>query len=678
MRKLFNIIFAGMTCLLIMGCGADAAMRKGDKFFALGEYYDAATQYKKAYSQTKSKEKPLRGQRALKMADCYRRINYTQKAIASYNNAVRYKQVDSTALLHLGRLQLKNGSYKEAEKTFVMLQDSMPQNILVKNGLQSARMAPKWKSEAQYSGYTVKKQELFNSRRAEYSPVLAGDDYSQLYFSSTRNQAKGDELSGITGTKNADIFFSQKDDKGKWSKPEPIESELNTELDEGACAFTPDSKTMYLTLCKTDPSYPRFAQIATAQRSDASWSKATPLEITKDTLSTFAHPAVSPDGMWLYFVSDMPGGMGGYDIWRIQMTSHGLIGLENLGTPINTPGNEMFPTFRPNGELYFSSDGHPGFGGLDVYIAKPDSTHWELEHPGAPLNSAGDDFGMTFEGLHNRGYFCSNRGDARGWDHIYSFEKQEVVQTVKGWVYEKDGYELPEALVYMVGNDGTNLKLSVKGDGSFTEYIKPGVDYVFLGTCKGYLNHTEELRVEPVLESEEYVLQFPLASITAPVLIDNIFYDFDKATLRPESTEALDKLISLLNENPNVTIELSAHTDYRGSASYNERLSQRRAESVVNYLIEHGIAEDRLSPMGYGKMKPKVIKRKLTEKYPWLKEGDVLTEEFIRALDDEEKQEICNQLNRRTEFIVLRTTYGMAVTPASAPSDAPAQAEPNK
>ena len=678
MRKLFNIIFAGMTCLLIMGCGADAAMRKGDKFFALGEYYDAATQYKKAYSQTKSKEKPLRGQRALKMADCYRRINYTQKAIASYNNAVRYKQVDSTALLHLGRLQLKNGSYKEAEKTFVMLQDSMPQNILVKNGLQSARMAPKWKSEAQYSGYTVKKQELFNSRRAEYSPVLAGDDYSQLYFSSTRNQAKGDELSGITGTKNADIFFSQKDDKGKWSKPEPIESELNTELDEGACAFTPDSKTMYLTLCKTDPSYPRFAQIATAQRSDASWSKATPLEITKDTLSTFAHPAVSPDGMWLYFVSDMPGGMGGYDIWRIQMTSHGLIGLENLDAPINTPGNEMFPTFRPNGDLYFSSDGHPGFGGLDVFIAKPDSTHWELEHPGAPLNSAGDDFGMTFEGLHNRGYFCSNRGDARGWDHIYSFEKQEVVQTVKGWVYEKDGYELPEALVYMVGNDGTNLKLSVKGDGSFTEYIKPGVDYVFLGTCKGYLNHTEELRVEPVLESEEYVLQFPLASITAPVLIDNIFYDFDKATLRPESTEALDKLISLLNENPNVTIELSAHTDYRGSASYNERLSQRRAESVVNYLIEHGIAEDRLSPMGYGKMKPKVIKRKLTEKYPWLKEGDVLTEEFIRALDDEEKQEICNQLNRRTEFIVLRTTYGMAVTPASAPSDAPAQAEPNK
>ena len=677
MRRVYTLLYILVACLLLASCGAESAMKKGDKFFALGEYYDAATQYKKAYAQTKTKDKPLRGQRALKMADCYRRINYTQKAIAAYNNAIRYKQADSTAQFHLGRLQLKNGSYKDAEKTFTLLQDSMPQNILIKNGLESAHRAPQWKKEAEYSGYTIKKQELFNSRRSEYSPALAGDDYDQLYFSSTRNQAQGDELSGITGTKNADIFFSQKDDKGKWSKPEPIESDLNTEQDEGACTFTPDFKTMYLTVCKTDPQYPRYAQIAISNRSDASWSKATPLEITHDTLSTYAHPAVSPDGMWLYFVSDMPGGLGGYDIWRIQITTHGLVGLENLGEPVNTPGNEMFPTFRPNGDLYFSSDGHPGFGGLDVFIAKPDTTRWVLEHPGFPLNSQGDDFGMTFEGVHNRGYFCSNRGDARGWDHIYSFEKHEVVQTVKGWVYEKDGYELPEGLVYMVGNDGTNKKLSVKGDGSFTEVIQPGVDYVFLGTCRGYLNHKEELRVEPVLESEEYVLQFPLASITAPVLIDNIFYDFDKATLRPESTEALDKLIALLNENPNVTIELSAHTDYRGSAAYNERLSQRRAESVVNYLIEHGIAQDRLSPVGYGKMKPKTIKRKLTETYPWLKEGDVLTEEFIRALDDEEKQEICNQLNRRTEFIVLRTTYGMDLKAASAPADAPTPTEPD-
>jgi outer membrane protein OmpA-like peptidoglycan-associated protein len=514
----------------------------------------------------------------------------------------------------------------------------------------------------------VKRENFFNSRRAEYSPMLAGEESDQLFFSSTRNQAKGDELSGITGTKNADIFVATKDDKGKWQRPEAIDSELNSDDDEGACSFSPDGKTMYLTQCKTDGQYPRYANIATSQRSDASWSKATALVLTRDTLSAYAHPAVSPDGEWLYFTSNMPGGMGGYDIWRVRLTTSGLGGVENLGAPINTVGDEMFPTFRPNGDLYFSSNGHEGMGGLDIYIAKPIETHdnisknaqlYFLEHPGYPLNSQGDDFGMTFEGMKNKGFFSSNRGDGKGWDHIYSFEKPDIIQTVKGWVYEAEGYELPQAQVYLIGNDGTNLKLSVKGDGSFVQEIKPDVDYVLLGTCKGFLNHQEQLRVDSVKESTEYVLQFPLASITAPVMIDNIFYDFDKATLRPESTEALDKLVVLLKENPNVCIELSAHCDYKGPAEYNKGLSQRRAESVVTYLTEHGIEADRLTPMGYGKEKPKTIRKKLTEKYPFLKENDVLTEEFIKALENEEQQEQCNQLNRRTEFIVLRTTYGL-------------------
>ena len=664
MRKFVTIIYSVVAAMFLMGCGGvDLAMKKGDKLYALGEYYDAAEQYKKAYAKTPTKDKPSRGKRALRMADSYRRINYTQKAIAAYNNAIRFKQADTTALLHMGQLQLKNGSYKEAEKTFRALTDSGMQSTLVRNGLVSAEKAPEWKATG--SKYTVKRQELFNSRRADYSPALGGENYDQLYFTSTRSQAQGDELSGITGTKNADIFFAQKDDKGKWGKPQTIDSELNSAMDEGACCLSPDGKTMYLTLCKTDPSYPRYAVIATAKRSDASWSKPTELVISKDTLSTFAHPAVSPDGMWLYFVSDMPGGLGGYDIWRAELSTNGVGAVENLGEPINTAGDELFPTFRPNGDLYFSSNGHPGMGGLDIYIANivsngdATNTSYQIEHPGYPLNSQGDDFGMTFEGLHNRGYFCSNRGDARGWDHIYSFEKSEILVTVKGWVYEQDGYELPAGLVYMVGNDGTNKRVSVKGDGSFTEEIELGVDYVFLGTCKGYLNHKEDLRVDTATVSNEYVLQFPLANISAPVLIENIFYDFDKATLRPESQTALDELVKLLNENPNVTIELSAHTDYKGSAQYNERLSQRRAESVVNYLIAHGIASDRLTPKGYGKSKPKTVKRKLASKYPFLKEGDVLTEEFVTALKEEEQQEQCNQLNRRTEFIVLRTTYGM-------------------
>ena len=659
MRRQFTILCAIVATLLLAGCGADQAMKKGDKFYAVGEYYDAAAQYRKAYTQTPNKERELKGQRAMKMAECYRRILLTNKAITAYNNAVRYKQDDSLTHFYLGQLHLKNGNYKEAARQFQTAMDSLPQSDphwqLAKTGLHSAQMVPLWKKET--SPYTVKRENQFNSRRAEFSPMLAGDDNEQLFFTSTRNQAQGDEYSGITGSKAADIFMAQKDDKGKWGKPQAIDSELNSAFDEGVCCFSPDGRTMYLTQCKTDANYPRFATIVASSRSDATWSKPTEITISKDTLTSFAHPAVSPDGEWLYFVSDMPGGLGGYDIWRCRLFGNNEVGtIENLGPLVNTAGDEKFPAFRPNGDFYFSSDGHPGMGGLDIYILKKGARN--LEHPVAPLNSQGDDFGMTFEGRYNRGYFSSNRGDTRGYDHIYSFYNPEIVQTVKGWVYEQDGYELTAAQVYMVGNDGTNLKLSVRGDGSFTQEIKPGVDYVFLGTCKGFLNHQEQLRVEPVTKSEEYVLQFPLANISAPVLIENIFYDFDKATLRPESQTALDKLVNLLNENPNITIELSAHTDYKGSDQYNERLSQRRAESVVNYLIAHGIASDRLTPKGYGEGKPKKIKRKVAEKYPFLKEGDVLKEEFVVQLP-EEQQEQCNQLNRRTEFIVLRTTYGL-------------------
>lgn len=645
------------VAVVITACGADHDWKKGEKFLAVGEYFDAANSYKKAYQKTPAKERDKRGRIAQRQAFCYEKMNAAQRAVAAFRNVIRYHQDDTDTHLHFARQLLKSGNYKEAAKEFRLVLDSMPDSRLAKNGLQSALKAPEIKEMG--SRYTVKRMDALNSRRADYSPMLFGDEHDQLFFTSTRNEAQGSELSGITGAKAGDIFCSQKDDKGKWGKPQAIASGLNTDYDEGACCFSVDQRVMYLTQCSSDPSYPRFATIVTSNRSDAAWGKASQLTLMHDTLSSYAHPAISPDGEWLYFVSDMPGGKGGLDIWRARLTAAGPVGVENLGEPINTEGNEMFPTFRPNGDLYFSSDGHPGLGGLDIFIAKTGSDRkYHLEHPGYPLNSQADDFGCTFEGPYNRGFFSSNRNDARGYDHIYSFENPEIIQTVKGWVYEMDGYELPAAEVYLVGNDGTNLKLSVRGDGSFEQVVQPNVDYVMLATCKGFLNHKEELSVKPVDESKEYTLQFPLASIRVPVLIDNIFYDFDKATLRPESAKALDELVTLLNENPNVTIELSAHADYRGSEQYNKTLSQHRAENVVKYLIEHGIAAARLTPKGYGKEKPKTIRKKLTERYSWLKEGDVLTETFIKTLDNE-KQDICNQLNRRTEFSVLRTTYGM-------------------
>ena len=648
-----------MILWLVTSCGADLNLRRGEKYLALGEYYDAANEFRQAYQKTPAKERAKRGQIARKMAMCYDKSLQSARALAAWRNAIRYQQADTADRLAFAQTLMKNGNYREAEEQFQLVLDSLPHDKLARDGLFAACKAPDIKQLG--SRYTVKRMEVFNSRRADYCPMLFGDEYDQLYFTSTRNEAQGDELSGITGTKPGDLFFSQKDDKGKWSKPEDVSGGVNTAYDEGACCFSADGREMFLTQCVTDPSYPRYAQIVKSSRSDAAWGKATEVKLTGDTLSSYAHPAISPDGEWLYFTSDMPGGKGGLDIWRVRITPAGYGGVENLGEPVNTPGDEAFPTFRPNGDLYFSSNGHPGLGGLDIFIAKVGKDgRYHLSHPGYPLNSQGDDFGMTFEGPYNRGFFSSNRGDARGWDHIYSFVNPEIMQTVKGWVYEMDGYELPAAQVYVIGDDGTNEKMSVHSDGSFTKVLDPGVSYLFLATCKGYLNHQEQVKalVNPK-ESRDTTLQFALANISAPTLIDNIFYDFDKATLRDSSKTALDKLVALLNENPHVTIELSAHCDYKGSAEYNKRLSQRRAEAVVAYLIAHGIAADRLTPVGYGKERPKKIKKKLTEKYQWLKEGDVLTEDFIKALKDKKKEEICNQLNRRTEFSVLRTTYDL-------------------
>lgn len=650
-------ILSLLLCLLLCGCGAESIVRKAEQSHALGEYHEAAALYKKAYAKTEPKERARRGERAFMAAECYQRINLNAKALAAYLNAARYEYPDSIVYKHLADLQLQKGDYKSATKNYDTYLQYAPTDTTAINGRKACTTAPQWKKSP--TRFVVKKEAFFNSRRSEYSPMYGSDKHDQLFFTSTRDKALGDDKSLITGLKAPDIFVAVKDENGKWQKPEAIEGELNSEYEEGACAFTPDFKTMYLTRCTMDSEAPRPAQIYKSTRSDASWSEPKLCDIMKDSITSLAHPAVSPDGKWLYFVSDFAGGMGGLDIWRVSLEGDGYGFIENLGSPINTQGDEMFPTFRPNGELYFSSDGHHGMGGLDIYCAtKNDEGMWIVTNLLTPVNSSGDDFGMTFEGERMSGYFSSNRGDARGWDHIYSFYLPETVHTLTGWIYEKDGYELPEGIIHLIGNDGTNEKLSPKTDGSFTKRLTPGVNYVLLGTCNGYLNHMQELVTDSTVEDRDYTLQFPLSSITRPVLIDNIFYEFDSATLTDSSIVALDVLVRLLTDNPNVVIELGAHCDYKGRDEYNERLSQRRAESVVTHLIAKGIDAARLVAKGYGESTPKTVTKKMTERHAFMHEGDTLTEAYILTLP-EEQQEICNAANRRTEFRVLRTTFGL-------------------
>lgn len=657
-RGLYYIAAILSALILTTACNSEKAIRKGDRYAAVMEYHEAAREYRKAYRKIAPKDKAKRAEVAWKMAECYRKGNNPARAAGAYQNAVRYGYPDSTALLYLADAQLENGDYKASQKSYEQFLEIAPDSRIAKIGLESAKQSAEWKKNP--TRYIVKKSKELNGQRSDYCPAYIGEDTTMIVTTSTRKEATGEDLSGITGQKHADLFLTKRDEKGKWQKTEKIESDVNGEYEDGACCFTPDGKTMYFTRCVTDEQYPRFAGIFRSNRSDASWSKPEEVRISSDTLSAYAHPTVSPDGNWLYFTSNLPGGEGGLDIWRFYIgTSKSMEGiLENMGPGINTEGDEQFPAFGPQGELFFSSDGYPGMGGLDIYSAvQENDSVWNITNIGAPVNSNGDDFGITFAPGLYRGFFTSNRGDARGWDHIYSFMLPETVHTLRGWVYEKDGYELPEGVIYMIGDDGTNKSFGVMKDGSYSVRVTPGVKYVLLGTCQGYLNSMQELETEQVEGEHEYQIDFALPSITVPVLIDNIFYEFDKATLTAESATSLDALVELLNQNPNTTIELSSHCDFRGSDSYNQRLSQARAESVVEYLVDKGIEKERLTAVGYGEGKPKEVTKRMTEKYQFLKEGDILTEEFINALEEEEQKETCNQLNRRTEFQVLRTTY---------------------
>ena len=623
----------------------------------IGEYYEAAAIYRKVYTKTSPKKRDLRGYIAYRMAECNRLINNTAKATSAYMNAIRYDYPDSTVYLRMGQMLQKTGRYPEAIKNYDIYMENDPSNLLAINGIQGCELAPGWKKNP--TRYEVRRMDKFNSRRGEFSPMLAGDKYDQLYFASSRSKDKDAKVSAITGQNNNNLFLVKQDEKGAWLAPVELEDEVNTEYDEGTPSFSPDGNTMYYTYCAQDPEGPHTAEIYISTRSSAKWGKGTRATIVKDSVTALGHPSISPDGKYLYFVSDAVGGFGGKDIFRARVAGNDFGPMENLGEEINTPGDEMFPYVRDSVTLYFASNGHPGMGGLDLFKATQDSTgKWNVENLGAPINSMADDFGITFAGKEERGFFCSNRNDARGYDHIYSFERPTITIFIEGIVNDVDEYPIEDATVRIVGKDGLNVKVPVKKDGTYRVELERDIRYVMMASARGYLNQNYELHTGPEEKNETYIVDFFLSPISKPVVIDNIFYDFDKATLRPESKKALDEMIKMLNDNPNVTIELGAHTDRKGTDQYNERLAQRRAQSVVDYLIAGGIEAARLEAKGYGESVPKTINKKMAKQFDFLKEGDVLTEEFILALPPEQ-QEIADQINRRTEFKVLRTNYNL-------------------
>ena len=659
LKNLFSILIMLIVASFLQGCGSTARLKKADKRFESGAYFSAAEAYKRAYSGISSKDKALRARVSFNMGECYRVLNYSI-AEQNYVNAIRFNYPDSIVFLRYAQVLHRNGNYKEAEKNYQIFARSNASHTLAANGADLLKMADAYKKQP--TAYVVKKFDVFNYRRSHnFSPSFQGTDGDVLFFNSDRSVQKkaGQKNSLITGLPISSIYTSRKNATGVWDKPAPLVASEGKVVssEDGVCAFSNDGNTMFFTRSSSLASSNAGTSIYQSKRAGGAWSEAKKINLFKDSTISVAHPAISPDGNKLIFVSDARGGKGGKDLWSANFVGGEFKEIENLGSYFNTEGDEMFPSFAADGTLYFASNGLAGLGGLDLFKATElKSGSWVVENLGMPINSSSDDFGITFEGKLQKGFFSSNRGDARGYDMIYSFELPVFEYVIEGKVTDELQEPVAEAIVRLVSNTGINTKVQTKKDGTFRIRIDKELDLVLLATGRGYLNKSARLNTLGATKSQTYTQNFVLQTIYKPIQVDNIFYEFGKWDLTAQSETGLQALVTVLNDNPSITIEVAAHTDFVGNNLSNIELSTKRAQSVVSYLIDKGIDPKRLSSVGYGEDKPFVVDALTVKKYSFLKEGDVLTESFIENLLPAQ-QEQANQINRRTEFRVVKTSF---------------------
>ncbi|MDZ7635094.1 MAG: OmpA family protein [Bacteroidales bacterium] len=654
MNKLLILIFSLIVLLPAVLSAQKQKTERAYSAYEAGSYYEAIDFFKDVYSKTRDKQ--VKAEMVFMVSECYRLINDPKNAELWYKRAVRSAFPKPEAQYWLAESTKKLGRYPQAIEEFRKYRQLVPGDPRTEQQIRACELAMEW--QASPESYNVEELKDANSRDSDFSPSFGRDDYGLLWFTSSRDDAQGNKEHGATGQSFTDIFETRLDKKGKWSTPVPVDF-LNSEFEEGTPSFSSDFTEVFFTRCEAGKREKKGCVIMYSAREGTRWSDPQKLELLADSLVA-AHPALSPDGQTLYFVSDIPGGLGGKDIYRASRTSPGSPWSrpENLGTDINTRGNELFPFVRHDGILYFASDGHIGMGGLDMFRAVPQSgSGWIVQNMRPPINSPADDFGITFEKEAEKGIFSSSR-KGRGVDDMYTFEMPPLLFSITGLVRdEKSGQPVQGATLQLIASDGANMQTETGNAGDFKFSLRPEVDYIFLASKKGFLNGKEKETTRGQDKSREFMATILLTPIDRPIELPNIFYDFGKWDLRPESMVSLDKLVETLNDNPNVTIELMSHTDSRDTEEFNLDLSQKRAQSVVDYLIGKGIAADRLTARGYGETSPKIVDPAIMQDAPFLRSGATLSEQYINSLASDEQKEIAHQINRRTEFRVTRTDY---------------------
>lgn len=662
-----RIVFLSLVVLFPVILTAQGSLiGKGDEYYNTGQYELAKDYYQKAIPSLSSKED--KAQVNYKLGFCFKMLGDSDKAEMYFSEAVKnYVKgvIKPDVLLFYADALRMNGKYEDAIDIYKQYLQVSPQDHRATSGLASCSVVPKWINRP--TRYKVVNVSKFNTLQLDFSAVWSSKDYRSIYFTSSREGSMGARDNYKSGQKFTDIFEVTQDRKGNWSEPVPLAGGINTEEDEGASTVSMKGSDMFFTRCKAGKKIDEPCKIFYATKKGNAWGEPVVVAIPGFDNYEVGYPALSKDDKILYFSAEAPDGYGGMDLYMAQRTGTAFSKPVNLGPEINTLGDEVFPTVREDGTLYFASDGQQGMGGLDIYKVKTDDKGniTGIENMRYPINSSFDDFGIIFNGKEESGYFSSNRKGGKGSDDIYSFSLPPLVITLNGTVRDTTNLDkitmIKGAKVTLANDAGLVAELVSSETGTFTYKLQPNQKYeIKAEVSKDYFSKSTKFSTFNVEYDTVINVVMNLGRIPRVIVLPNIVYAYDSASLKPESTVSLDELVKTLNDNPNITIELRSHTDFRGNDDYNMELSLGRAKSCVDYLISKGIKPDRLTAKGFGETEPRTVTKEIAAEFPAFKEKDILTEEYINNLKDNKQKEDAHQLNRRTEFSVLTTDYGVA------------------
>lgn len=632
--------------------------KNADLAFERGQYYQAIERYKKAYKKTRKKKfEDERMRITYQLGECYRLTDNVRQA------AIQYKRVGKSEFpknnpiyyLHYGDVLKRNEKYDEALTNYNLYTQAVPDDPRGQRAADDIKHIKEWLENP--SKYEVTRVKALNSKSSDFGVAWISNNYNDIIFTSTREGGVAREKDAITGQHFSDFYYTRQDKNNNWDKPELVDEEdgINTNGSEGMPFFTKSFSDVYFTRCPNDKKRQSGCQIVKSRRTGTSFSEAVVVEISGiDSLDVVGHPTLNSDESIMYFVSERQDGLGGKDIWMTMKDESGKFGRPfNLGEIVNTPGDEMFPFLRNDSTLYFSSDGHGGMGGLDIFVTTKDSTGvWSKPvNMKYPINSIGNDFSIIFHPTEERGFFASNRDSRNGMDDdIYYFIEPPITFTVNGTIKDKNSLQyVSGANVSIIGTDGTKATTLSSDNGAFQ--FNEGVlnlnnIYILTIDKNNYFTSTDTISTVGLEFSKDFTPNYEIAMIPdGSIVLPEIQYDLGKWDLKPQFEDSLQGLIEILQLNPNITIELGSHTDFRGSETSNDILSQKRAQAVCDYLVVRGIDPMRLTAKGYGERVPRTV------------DGQKLTEEYINLLPTEEQKEKAHQLNRRTEFRVLSKDY---------------------